>query len=196
MKKIISLVMVMALIAVSGLFVVSASPANTPKQNRMQAITQKQTEIQKKMDQLQERKQQFETKIEEWQGCENGLANKKVEMMSNKGSNLDLLFENKQLRLQLSKALKTIKDSDTVLSDETAASLLSYKDEIKALTDEIKATKGEIQDLLKQNKELIVNKDYVEMDLVYDQIAEIQLTRNDQLQSINDILVKMVELVA
>jgi len=195
MKKIISLVMVIALIGVSGLFVVSASPANTPKQDRIQQIAQKQEEIQQKKNQLEQKKQQFETKTEEWQGYRKGLATKKVNMMSNKGLNLDLLSENNQLRLQLSEALKAIKDAGTVLSDETTASISSYNDQIKALIDDMKATKGEIKDLLDQNKKLVENKDYVEMDLVYDQIAEIQLTRNDNLQSINDILVKMIELV-
>jgi gas vesicle protein len=66
---------------------------------------------------------------------------------------------------------------------------------LKTIADEMKATKDKIKELLKQNKELIKNKEYVHMDLVYDQIADIQLTRNEQLKTINDILVKMIEIV-
>ena len=194
MKKIISLLIVLVLIGASGVFAVSAS-SNTAKQDRTQAIAQGQQEINQKKADMAQKVQQFKTKHEEWQSCKKALSDKISELMSNKGLNQVLVSENKQLRLQLSKALEALKESETALSDETTATLKDYKAQIKALSDEMKATKGQIKDLLQQNKELIKNKDYVQMDLVYAQIAQIQLTRNDQLQSINNILVEMIELV-
>ena len=194
MKKIISLLIVIVLIGASGVFAVSAS-SNTTKQDKTQAIAQGQQEINQKKADIAQKVQQFKTKQEEWQSCKKALSDKISELMSNKGLNQDLISENKQLRLQLSKALEELKESGTALSDETAATLKDYKEQIKAQSDEMKATKGKIKDLLQQNKELIKNKDYVQMDLVYAQIDQIQLTRNDQLQSINNILVEMIELV-
>ena len=210
MKKFISIAVAAAMVGVMGLTVAAQGPKNENVKERaaqtQATVQQKKAEceqnrqqrkeaIEQKKAELEQIRKQFKDKKEEWKGYQKELAKKRGELMSHKGLNQDLLKENKQLRTQLRTALEEIEEAGTALPEETAAALKDYREQLKAIADQMKAEKGKIRDLLKQNKELIKNKDYVKMDLIYDQIADIQITRNDLLKQINDIFVKMIELL-
>lgn len=192
MKKTISVLLVVLLTGVLGLTAFAATPR---LDNAVAALTQRQEKIDQKKAEIEAKLQQFKTKQEEWGAFKKALSDKRVAMMTNEKQNHELESQNNQLRLQLTQALKTKKDSEEVLSQETRTALKQNQEAIKVIITELKAGNGQIKDLMLQNKELIKAKDYVKMDLVFDQIANIQLTRSEQLKEINSILVKMLGLL-
>ncbi|MPN52050.1 hypothetical protein SDC9_199702 [bioreactor metagenome] len=81
------------------------------------------------------------------------------------------------------------------MDDATLKALNDYKAQLKEKMSALKSTQGDIKDLLKANKENRKNLDYDALNKTFEQIANIQLSRNALLAEINTILKAMVDLI-
>lgn len=160
-----------------------------------QTLTQRKTDLEKKLADLQEKTAQFRTKREEHLAFVTSLRNGQTQIKGAFQENKQIVSENRQLRQQLATLLRQRKESGEALSDETLASIKSLHEEIAAIHEQLKSTSGQMEELRKQNAQAIADKDYVTMDLIYDQIVAIQTTRNEKIKEVNGLLVQIIELL-
>jgi hypothetical protein len=73
--------------------------------------------------------------------------------------------------------------------------LKEYNEQVRALADSLKDTKGQIKDVKAEYKGFVKNKDYAAMDAAFEKIAAIQETRGSLLAQMNELLEKMNALI-
>ena len=120
---------------------------------------------------------------------------KRDAVKANREENKALRLENKELRSSLAASLKEIKDSGTVLDAEVAAKLEECKNEMKVSIGQLKDTKGDIKEITAENKANLKARDYEAMEAAFDEIYEIQASRNVALAQINELLKEMIALL-
>lgn len=192
MKKAIAIFFVFVMI---GSLALSASAATPKIDSRIRALEERQQQIADKQAELQQKRSQYQTKAEEYSALKEELFQKRDQMFQNAEKNTALVKDNNTLRLQLTQAIKSVKDSGAQLSEDTIAKLKDYNSQIQDIAVSIKDTKGQIKTILDGNKDLIKNKDYTGLDNAFDKIYTIQDWRNEQLTSINSLLTQMVSLI-
>lgn len=193
-KKIITLVGVALIVSSLSITSFAAMNDGSTRITRIEQLQQRQQEILNKKLEVNQKREIFATKLDEFKEFKAALFAKKDQMLVNRTENLSLREDNNKLRLEIQNAIKAIKDSTAVLPEQTLSSLKTYSEQIKVISADIKQTQGQINDLLKSNKDAIKSKDYIQMNSTFDSIYEIQKFRNDQLSEINSILKQMAEL--
>jgi chromosome segregation ATPase len=152
-------------------------------------------ELETKRKEAETKKVQYKTKKEEYLAFKNVLNSKKEELKVSRDENLRILGINKDLRTSIKTEIERIKTSNITLDQSVIDNVNTKNDEVKDIISSISNTNGKITSLLNQNKDLIRNKDYVQMDLVYSQINEIQKIRNDNLIYANSILTDVLNIL-
>jgi SMC interacting uncharacterized protein involved in chromosome segregation len=195
MKKILSLIMVAAMI---GTMSVSAFAATTDTQSKLEQRIVKLQDRQQKISDSKTKNEQNQAKLAVKQTTDvfkQALIAKRQIVLKNRDGNLTEVATINQLRLNLAQSLDTIKKSGSTLPKETASQIKADQSQIKQIMDTINQTKGQIKTITEQDKTNIQNKDAVAMEAAYDQIASIQTSRHEQLAQISDLLQKINTLV-
>lgn len=174
----------------------------TALQNREANIQQSMAEfndllkkIETKRAQIEVKKASFKTKQEEFQAFKDSLFTMKSQMLDLRSTANQLHAENAKLMGDVRNSLNSLSEKGIVLSPETKLALDSSTNQIKELTVIIKETKGQIQAILKDNKEFVKDRDYVSMEPAFEHIIAIEKLRNDSLTKINNLLQDMVKLL-
>lgn len=145
-------------------------------------------ELELKKQQAEIKKTEFKTKKEEYIAFKDSLNSKKEELKINKNENKKLLDLNKELRKNIKGEITRIKENKITLDSNMLDFVKEKSKQVKDVISNLASTNGKITSLLNQNKDLIKNKDYVQMDIVYSQISEIQQSRNNELIYANTLL--------
>lgn len=154
-----------------------------------------QARIAEKRAQMEEKKASFETKREEYRAFRTILQSKRIEMLGLRKTSNRLHSENAKLMGDLRSSLMTMEEKDIVLSEEDQLALDGFRASIRDLTANIRETKGQIHEILVENRQNILNKDYVAMELAFDEIYAIQQYRNDSLTQINTLMQEIIQLL-
>lgn len=155
---------------------------------KKQEAEQKRIEIQTKKQQLQAAKATFQTKRAEYLAFKGVLNTKREELKANRDNNKKILSLNKDLRGSIRLEIKRIRDNKINVDSTVITSVNDKIKEVKNIISVLANTNGKITSLLNQNKDLIRNKDYVQMDIIYSEISEIQKARNNNLLYVNALL--------
>jgi hypothetical protein len=159
----------------------------------------KRAEIQKKLEGqkalIEQKKASFVSKNAEFAEFRKSLFLKREEMLALKLVSVQLRTQNIKLRGDLRSSLEKMKADGIVLSDETKLALDTTLAQIKEISTKIKDTKGQIHEILKNNREFIKAKDYVSMQTAFDEIFAIEQFRNDSLTQINTLLQEAMKLL-
>lgn len=196
MKKFLCFFIVAAVLATVSTTTFAATTASgnkleqkiTKLQARQQKISDKKAAVQARLDKL--------TENENLSPFKENINNNRQMVNTNEDSNLTALEETNQLRITLAQTLQSFKSSGQKLSDDTKAQLKAYNDQIKDIFGEVKDTKGQYKILAEQTKANIKNKDEAAINDTFAQIASLQTAHNDQIIKVNDILKKMIALIA
>lgn len=168
-------------------------------QGDMQQNQAKFEELKKKIEEqrakINEKKASFDTKRAEFDAFRDTLFTKRDEMLKLRLESVRLRAENAKLRGDLRSSLEKMKADGVVLSDETKLALDTTLAQIKEISTKIKDTKGQIHEILKNNREFIKAKDYVSMQTAFDEIFAIEQFRNDSLTQINTLLQEAMKLL-
>lgn len=151
--------------------------------------------IEAKRAQIEEKKAAFATKRDEFKAYKDVLKEKRQKMIDLKQEGNALFAENAKLRGELKAAIVAIEEDQIELPAETKTAIEEGMAQIKDLTENIKETKGQIHEILKGMKELKENRDYVSLEVSFEEIYTIQLQRNANLKQINDILKGLLQLL-
>lgn len=154
-----------------------------------------QARIAEKRAQMEEKKASFETKREEYREYRSILHSKRTEMLELRKTSNRLHADNSKLMGALRSSLMTMEEKDIVLSEADQLALDGCRTSIKDLTANIRETKGQIHEILVENRQNILNKDYVAMELAFDEIYAIQQYRNDSLTQINTLMQEIIQLL-
>ena len=195
MKKILSLIMVVAIV---GTMSVSAFAATTDTQSKLEQQIVKLQDRQKKISDSKTKNEQNQAELAAKQttnAFKQALIAKRQLALKNRDDNLTEVTTINQLRISLAQSLDTIKKSGSTLSKETVSQIKADQSQIKQVMSAINQTKGQIKTITEDNKTNIQNKDTVAIEAAYDKIALIQTSRHAQLAQISDLLQKINTLV-
>ena len=193
MKKLIIFASVLALTFSMSMNAFATEDTSSVEASSNQEIVS--TETKDAQQNLEERKAAFEQKKADAIEFREVVKEKRDAVKENREENKALRLENKELRSSLNATLKEIKDSGTVLDAEVAAKLEECKTELKASVSALKDTKGDIKEITAENKGNIKARDYEAMEAAFDEIYEIQASRNASLVQINELLEEMIALL-
>ena len=194
MKKIIIFASVLALILTTGgnVYATDASSAGAIS-TTIQEITVESTVDTKQT--REEKKAAFEQRKAEISALRAEVKLKREAVKENREKNKAIAEENKNLRETLTAKLKALKDSGTTLDAETAAKLEECNEELKTLTAALKETKGDIKEIISENKGNVKALDYEAIEAEYTEISNIQVFRYETLVQINETLKEMIALL-
>ncbi|KGK88349.1 hypothetical protein DP73_12705 [Desulfosporosinus sp. HMP52] len=196
MKKITVTVLALMLTLVTSTSVFAATPGDGSKlDKRIVKLEEKQQKIEEIKARNLEKQSKLATKKEGFEGFKLDLAEHRQEVLENRENNLGVVELNNQLRLTLAQKLEALKDSGSVIPEETTTQLKAYKAQIAELANSLKDTKGKIKGIKEEYKGLIKEEDYAAMDTAFAEIASIQTNRLDILNQINSILEEMNNLL-
>ena len=108
--------------------------------------------------------------------------------------NAELMKENMELRQEFRELLKELREDDGI-TEELKEELKTYQEQIRAIHEEMMESRGSIKTLIDENIEAIKAGDEDVIQEMLDEISEIQETRSEQLEEINDLLKDMIKLV-
>ena len=168
---------------------VTSSEQSTTKQ---EVVSSKIADVQ---ENVADKKAAFEQKKADASAFKDAVKEKRDAVKANRADNLALRQENKELRRSLAVNLKELKDSGTTLDAEVAAKLEEYNAEMKSAISELKDTKGDIKEIVTENKGNIKARDYEAMEAAFTEIYNIQAARNAELVQINEILNEMTAML-
>ena len=160
----------------------------SPAELRRQKIEERRAQNALKMAAIDNKQQEFQAFREQLQSL-------RKEMIENRQRSVLYAAETNRLRLKLLQQINALYRSGANLPKEVVAALEEYTGRITATMAELKTTKGDIQDILKKNRNLMRNRDYAAMDAAFAEISEIQKLRYEQLTKINTILQQMNALI-
>ena len=193
MKKLIIFASVLALTFSMSMNAFATEDTSSVEPSANQAIVSGETsDVQKN---LEEKKAAFEQKKAEAGAFRDAVKEKRDAIKASREENKALRLENKELRSSLAASIKELKDSGTVLDAEVAAKLEECDAELKASASALKDTKGDIKEITAENKGNIKARDYEAMEAAFDEIYEIQESRNASLVQINELLEEMIALL-
>jgi len=176
--------------------VFAATPGDGSKlDKRIETLQERQQKIEETKTRNQEKQSKLATKKEEFEGFKLDLAEHRQDVLKNRENNISVVEQNNQLRLTLAQKLKELKDSGSVIPEETTAQIKAYNAQIAELANSLKDTKGQIKDIVEEYKGFIKEKDYAAMDTAFAKIVSIQTNRLEILNQINSILQKMNNLL-
>lgn len=115
-------------------------------------------------------------------------------MAQNRGAVLGCKTENIQLGNQMRTMLQEMKANGTTLSEETLASLIALKAQLKLKHDELAATRGDIDALMATYREYKQEGDLENAAAILDQVITIQQSRITLTTQINVLLQQMIDL--
>lgn len=191
MKKIICVLAASLILATMGTSVFAATADTSKIDSRIAAIQQRQQEIEQKTQSNQAKISDDTAKMEKANAFRQALLQDRINVLGNEDKNLQIMDQNKTLRLSMANAVKAVKESGTSLSADTIAALKADNQQISQIWAAIKATKGQIQTIDEQNKALVKSKDTAALDANFQKIYSIQNYRNQELEQINGVLEKM-----
>ncbi len=151
--------------------------------------------VAEKQGQIAEQKARFKTKQEEFQAFKEILFTKRSQMLAMRSTANKLHVENAKLMGDVRNSLGSLEEKGIVLSEETKLALADCTAQIKEITAKIRETKGQIQNVLKNNRGFINNRDYVSMEAAFDEIFAIEQFRNECLTQINTMLQDIIKLL-
>jgi len=200
MKKLMAAVL--AIIMVLSLSVLSfaqgglgAGIRDQKQEDRQAAYTARMEEIAAIRANVAARKQEFNTKREEFAGFRDELNALRATAIEAMKENNAARAENALLSSELKGSLTSLKFEGTELSQEVLDGLNACKDQISALREELKASKDQILDLRRKNGEFRTTRDYAALISSFNEIIVIQSRRNGCLAEINGILQDMLALL-
>ncbi|TGE39198.1 hypothetical protein E4K67_06990 [Desulfosporosinus fructosivorans] len=196
MKKIMVTVLAVILTLVTSTSVFAATPGDGSKlDKRIVKLQESQQKIEEIKARNLEKQSKLATKKEEFEGFKLDLTEHRQDVLKNRENNISVVELNNQLRLTLAQKLEELKDSGSVIPEETTAQLKAHNAQIAELANSLKDTKGQIKDIVEKYKGFIKEKDYAAMDTAFAEIASIQTYRLDILNQINSILQEMNNLL-
>jgi chromosome segregation ATPase len=155
------------------------------KPDRLEALQQKQQELQNKIDQLKKKRLE---KAEEQKKFKEAVEALKAKVKETSVQNKAKSDENKALGLEIKNTLKGLKDNNVTLPEEKKAILKGDKEQLKVLFGNLEQTKGKVKELLEQSKESIKGKDLEKLASLTEQANSIQKSRLGILNQINEKL--------
>ena len=120
----------------------------------------------------------------------------RINVLNNQDKDLQIMDENKTLRLSMANAMKAIKESGSALPADTLSALKADNQQISQIWANVNATKGQIKAINEQNKTAAKSKDSATLEANYQKIYSIQTSRNQQLSQINSNLQQMNSLLS
>ena len=156
---------------------------------------EQQKRIEEKRALIEAKKATFQTKKDEFEAFKDLLFAKKKEMLALRYTNNMLHAENAKLQGDLRSSLESMTENGLVLSDDITIALEECMAQIKEISASLKESKGQIQDVLQQNRGFIRSRDYVSMETAFEEIYAIQQYRNECLTQINTLLQNMIRLL-
>ncbi|MHB8072347.1 hypothetical protein [Desulfosporosinus fructosivorans] len=196
MKKIMVTVLAVILTLVTSTSVFAATPGDGSKlDKRIVKLQESQQKIEEIKARNLEKQSKLATKKEEFEGFKLDLTEHRQDVLKNRENNISVVELNNQLRLTLAQKQEELKDSGSVIPEETTAQLKAHNAQIAELANSLKDTKGQIKDIVEEYKGFIKEKDYAAMDTAFAEIASIQTYRLDILNQINSILQEMNNLL-
>ena len=173
-----------------------AATNNTKIDDRITNLQERQQKIDEKNTTIETKRQEFKTKQDEYNQFRAALVQKKDACLINREKKLTLAAENTQLRLDIASSIKAIQSNGTKLDESVTTQLKDLNSQIKAIAGGIKETRGDIKDILTQNKESFKAKDYTALDSAFENIYTIQQGRYDKLEQINGLLKQILSLLS
>jgi flagellar biosynthesis chaperone FliJ len=155
---------------------------------RREAISQKRLEVQAK-------REAYMNKRQEYTAFRVQLRMRREESLFLMRQNNLLRSENARLKANLKAAVASLDEQGIVLSEETVHALKLHGEQLREMMSLIQETQGQIQSVVSANKGFMQEKDYVRMEIAFDEITSIQQYRNQYLHQINDTLKAMLQLI-
>ena len=196
MKKLISFLAVTLALTSIGISAFAATPSTSKIDSRIAKIQQQQQKIVQKEQSNQTKISNDTSKLPQLNPFKQALMQDRINVLNNQDQNLQIMGENKTLRLSLANAMKAIKGSGSTLPTDTLSALKADNQQISQIWANINTTKGQIKAINEQNKTAVKNKDNATIEANFQKIYAIQTSRNQQLAQINSILQKMNTLLS
>lgn len=196
MKKFLAAITVAIAMATMGTAVLAATPNTSKIDNRIAKLQQEQQQIEQRKQANESKVSTYTSKMSEYNVFRQTLSQDRINVLNNQDKNLQILDQNKTIRLSIANAIKTVEQSGSKLSTQTLSTLKADNQQIGSIWTDINSTKGQIQAIDQQNKTAIQNKDYSTLDANFQKIYSIQDWRNQQLTQINSILQQMNSLLS
>lgn len=196
MKKLISLLAVTLALTTVGISAFAATPNTAKIDSRIEKIQQQQQKIEQKEQKSQAKISSDTSKLPQLNAFKQALMQDRINVLNSQGKNLQLMDENKTLRLSMEKAIKAIKESGSTLPSDTLSTLKADNEQIRQISANINAAKGQIKTINEQNKTAVKNKDSATLEANFQKINSILTSRNQQLAQINSILQQMNTLLS
>jgi hypothetical protein len=118
-----------------------------------------------------------------------------IEMRENKIENQSIINEIKQIRLSIRTELKQIREEDITIDPDTLTLIEQLMNDIREIRTSILSTKGNIMELQENARPLIKQREWDEVRAIYEQIIDIQETRNEELFRLLEKMNQVYELV-
>ncbi len=196
MKKIISFLAVTMAAATVGINAFAATTNTSKIDDRIARIQQQQQKIEQSEQKNQTKISNDTSKLPQLNSFKQALMQDRINVLNNQDKNLQIMDENKTLRLSIENAVKAIKESGSALPKDTLAALKADNQQISSIWADISATKGQIQAINEQNKTAVKNKDDATLEANFQKLYSIQSLRNQKLAQINGILQQMNSLLS
>lgn len=196
MKKIISFLAVAITAAAVGINAFAATTNTSKIDGRIAKIEQQQQKIEQAEQKNQAKISSDTAKLPQLKDFKQALMQDRIDVLNNQDKNLQLMNENKALRLSMENAIKAVKESGSVLPADTLSALKADNQQISKIWADINTTKGQIKAINEQNKTAVKNRDSATLDANFQKIYSIQTSRNQQLSQINSILQQMNSLLS
>lgn len=196
MKKIISFLAVALALTTVGISAFAATPDTSKIDSQISKIQQQQQKIEQNEQNNQVKISSDTSKMSQLNAFKQALMQERINVLNNQDKNLQIMDENKTLRLSMANAIKAIKESGSTLPADTISALKADNQQISQIWSNINATKGQIQAINDQNKTAVKSKDNATLEANFQKIYSIQTSRNQQLSQINNILQQMNSLLS
>ena len=196
MKKIISFLAVAMAAATVGINAFAATTDTSKIDDRIARIQQQQQKIEQTEQKNQAKVSNDTSKLPQLNSFKQTLMQDRINVLNNQDKNLQIMDENKTLRLSMENAVKAIKGSGSALPKDTLAALKADNQQISSIWADINATKGQIQAINEQNKVAVKNRDDATLETNFQKLYSIQSLRNQKLSQINSILQEMNSLLS
>jgi Mg2+ and Co2+ transporter CorA len=197
MKKIFCTFIAAALLAGMSTMAFAASETENGKlDNRISTLEERQQRIedaQANKDEKLDKLAQVKDQVSEFRQA---LLEKKTTILNSSKTNLEVVSENNQLRLELLKTLDAMKADGGALTEDEKAQLKDYHSQLRTLVSDLEGTKGQIKDVMERYKGFRKDQDYEAMNAAFGEIAQTQAQRADLISRVNKILEDMNALLA
>lgn len=196
MKKLIGFLAVTLALTTVGISAFAATPNTSKIDSRIAKIQQQQQKIGQNEQNNQAKISSDTSKLPQLNAFKQALMQDRINVLNNQDKSLQIMDENKTLRLSMANAIKAIKESGSVLPADTLSALKADNQQISQIWANVNATKGQIKAINEQNKTAAKSKDSSTLEANYQKIYSIQTSRNQQLSQINSILQQMNSLLS